>query len=60
VRENPLWYICGGPKNNGRFSYFENNRLLIGLNHRPTTKNARVRHMRINRAQERKDGYGYR
>lgn len=58
MRENPLWYICGGPKNNGRFAYFENNWLLIGLNHLPSTKNARMRMFRLHAQQDRRASYG--
>lgn len=58
MRENPLWYICGGPKNNGRFAYFEFGRLRTGLNHRPMTKNSRVRFLRKSRQQQRRDGHG--
>lgn len=33
----------GGPKNNGRFAFFEYGFMIIGHNHRPMTRNARVR-----------------
>ena len=60
MRENPLWYICGGQKNNGRFGYVEHGRFHIGLNHQPMTKNSRVRFLRKSRQQDRRDGYGHR
>ena len=40
---NKLWYIKGGPKNNGMFAYFENGKMRMGNNHKPMTKNARTR-----------------
>lgn len=36
-------YWGSGPKNNGRFSYWEGHRMLMGLNHRPHTKIGRLR-----------------
>lgn len=58
MRENPLWYICGGPKNNGRFGYVEHGKFRTGLNHLPTTKNSRVRYINNVRKQERREGHG--
>jgi hypothetical protein len=55
-----LWYVRGGPKNNGRFAYLRNGRLEIGLNHLPTTRNGRIRSMRLGRQHLRRIGCGER
>lgn len=59
MRENPLWYICGGPKNNGRFAYIDGHRLLIGLNHKPMTRNSRMRFLNMHKQQDRRDGHAH-
>lgn len=51
-----LWYVRGGPKNGGRFGYLNNGRFEIGLNHLPTTKNGRIRAMRLGRQALRRIG----
>lgn len=57
IREYCLWHIRGGPKNGGHFAYLDGRRLSIGINHRPMTKNARIRYLRLRLQQERKNGY---
>ncbi len=41
------WKYKGGPKNGGKFSYFDGRRFCIGLNHKPMTKNARRRFLTL-------------
>ena len=53
-----LWYVRGGPKNNGRFAYLRNGRLEIGLNHLPATRNGRIRSMYLRRQLLRRIGCG--
>lgn len=43
---NARFAACG-PKNNGRFAYWHNHQLRTGLNHKPMTKPARERFLRL-------------
>ena len=56
IRET-LWHIRGGPKNGGRFGKMTGHRFEIGRNHKPKTKNARIRFFRMSDENKRKRGW---